>query len=356
MDTSSKTEKARNFLKAMLFEAPQWIPCSLSVLPATWFKYAERLDELLLEHPRIFPEHRRGSFLKLKLQRNYQKGRWKDVWGVVWENCVEGMSSIPVESKAPLRDWETLEDYEPPDPTRQDDLFGEPVEWEERRRALQRAKSAGEIATGWLSHGFMFMRLFYLRGFSNFMMDIALKDPRLKHLTCMVRDYNLRLVDLWVEAGAEMISAGDDLGMQTSLPMSPMDWRSYIKPPYKKIVRKARQNGLYFYLHSDGHIVEIIPDLIECGVNVINPQIRANGLENLARVAKGRVCINLDLDRQLFPFASPEEVREHILRCLDALYLPEGGLMLTAECAPDVPLENIRAIIETFEEIGGGPR
>ena len=146
------------------------------------------------------------------------------------------------------------------------------------------------------------------------------------------------------------------MGMQTSLPVSPEAWRHYIGPCYASIVGECRDNGVHFHLHSDGHIADIIPDLIDYGVSIINPQVRANGLENLSRVAKGRVCIDLDLDRQLFPFSGPEEIGEHIRCAIQTLITPRGGLMLHAECEPDVPLENIRAIVETLELSGCGPK
>ncbi|MBC7287964.1 MAG: hypothetical protein H5T86_07950, partial [Armatimonadetes bacterium] len=213
----------------------------------------------------------------------------------------------------------------------------------------------GGIATGGLDHGFMYMRLFYLRGFTNLMMDIATRDPRLEQLIQIVAERNRRLVERYVECGAELISAGDDLGMQTALPMSPDDWRRYIKPAYMHVFEPCRESGVAVYLHSDGHMLEIIPDLIEAGVAVVNPQIRANGLEGIAKWAKGRVAICLDLDRQLFPFATPDEIRCHIREAVEALATPSGGLMLHAECEPDVPLENIDAICTALEEVGAGP-
>ncbi|HON73010.1 MAG TPA: hypothetical protein PK512_06720, partial [bacterium] len=99
--------------------------------------------------------------------------------------------------------------------------------------------------------------------------------------------------------------------------------------------------------------IEIIDDLIECGVNILNPQVRANTVEGLVKNAKGKVCIDLDLDRQLFPFATPEEIRRHIKDAVEKLNSPEGGLMLIAECEPDVPLENIETICSVLEEVGG---
>ena len=145
------------------------------------------------------------------------------------------------------------------------------------------------------------------------------------------------------------------MGMQDSLPISPTDWRRCLGPCFESIFGRCRDRGIYVYLHSDGHIIEIIPDLVKCGVTVINPQIRANTLEGLVEYAKGDVCINLDLDRQLFPFATTAQIKAHIREARDHLYSPDGGLMLHAECAPDVPLENIKAICEALEEAGCGP-
>jgi len=104
------------------------------------------------------------------------------------------------------------------------------------------------------------------------------------------------------------------------------------------------------YMHTDGHIVEIIPDLTDCGVQVVNPQIRANGLQDLAKVCKGKVCVDLDLDRQLFPFCSPQDIDDHIREAVEKLGSPEGGLWLKAEIGDDVPLENIEAICASLEK------
>ncbi|MEW6355415.1 MAG: uroporphyrinogen decarboxylase family protein [Planctomycetota bacterium] len=350
-----KNEHVANFIKAMTFEKPDWIPCTVSCLPATRTKYEDTLDEIFLQHPNLFPGFKPGGWKDQKLDRNYRAGRWTDAWGVVWDNCEEGMAAIPVEDKAPIQDWAAFDTYTPPDPMQVDD-HGDRVDWAARAASCARAKEHGGLASGHLIHGFMFMRLFYLRGFSNFMIDVGTHDPRLDRLVSMVLDHNVVLVDKWLECGIELLSGGDDMGMQTSLPIRPEDWRRYLKPCFEAIFGRCRDRGVHVYLHSDGHIVEIIPDLVECGVTVINPQIRANTLKGLVDVAKGTVCINLDLDRQMFPFATPAEIKAHIHECRDALHSHDGGLMLNAECAPDVPLANIKAICEALEEVGCGPR
>ena len=352
--TVQRQPNVENYLKAMLFQSPDWIPTAVSLMPATWMRYGKALEEIVCEHSRLFPNYRVGSYDAIALPRQYQAGRWVDNWGTVWDNIEQGLDSLPVEAEAPLRDWARLGGYRAPDPESEDDWVG-PLDWASRAAQLQAARQGGNLAAGSLNHGFMYMRLFYLRGFSNFMLDVATHDPRLDRLIAIVRDRAVAIVRKWLELGAEIIFAGDDMGMQKSLPISPQDWVRYIKPAYRAIVGPCTERGAYFYLHSDGHILEIIPHLVECGVTVINPQIRANGLEGLRDVAKGKVCINLDLDRQLFPFASQDEIRHHIRTAVETLNSPCGGLMLTAECEPDVPLENIRTILDTLEEVGARP-
>jgi len=343
-----KNERTENFLRAAEFRYPKWIPATVSLMPATWRKYREDLERIVLDHPKIFPGYRKGSHdFDAIGDIGYRKGRFRDSWGCVWENIAEGLEGIVVEH--PLEDWDALEGYRPPDPLTQADR-GPQVDWEEARRWIEGAKDSGRLASAGLPHGFMYMRLFYLRGFENLMMDMATEDPRLNRLIEIVLSHNIALIRKWVELGVEMMSFGDDLGMQDRLPISPNHFRKYLKPCYAKMFGICRDSGVLVYFHSDGHILEIIEDLIECGVTIINPQVRANTLEGIAKVAKGKVCINLDLDRQLFPLATPQQIRDHIREAIDLLAMEEGGLMLVAECEPDVPLRNIEAICDAFEE------
>lgn len=83
---------------------------------------------------------------------------------------------------------------------------------------------------------------------------------------------------------------------------------------------------------------------------MLNPQIRANGLVGLVEVTKGKVALPQDLDRQLFPFATPSEIEAHIGTVFDRLYMPKSGLILHTECEPDVSSENIDAICMAFEK------
>jgi uroporphyrinogen decarboxylase len=350
---SGKNKRTVNQLKVVYFNHPDWIPCNVSIMPATWMKYRERVEAIVLRHPRLFPGYRQGDHDFDSFSNPlYELGQHRDCWGVLWNNIERGLDSY-VEQR-PLANWDAFDAWPRPDPLR-DNTF-EPRDWHAVAEGMQRARELGNlVGGGGLMHGFFYMRLFYLRGFENLMLDLATADPRLEQLIAVIRDYNVAVVQKYLALGAEYMSFGEDLGMQAALPMSPAMWRRWIKPTYEAMFGPCRDRGIPVYLHSDGHILEIVPDLIETGVRIINPQIRANGLAGLQRVAKGKVAIHVDLDRQLFPFATPDEIRRHIREIVGGLYMPEGGLMVHAECEPDVPLENIETICQTVEEVCNPP-
>jgi uroporphyrinogen decarboxylase len=310
-------------IRALEFSHPEHIPISVGILPAAWMKYRVALDEIAARHPILFGEYKQGDRDYDAVGGTYVAGSHVDVWGCVWSNIKTGREAI---------------------------VTGHPVPTREAVRALRMPEQDAGFP-----HGFMYLRLGDLRGFEELMVDFAEEPPELQMLIDTVLAYNLRqvpkrLAELAAQDGEQtIVYFGDDLGMQKSLPISPAKWLKYLKPCYRQIYQPFRDAGYYVYMHTDGHIVEIIPDLIDCGVNVVNPQIRANGLGNLAAVCKGQVCVDLDLDRQLFPFCSPQEIDDHIREAVGTLGSPEGGLWLKAEIGDDVPLENIEAIFSALE-------
>jgi uroporphyrinogen decarboxylase len=348
LSLEGRNKETENYLRAVQFQRPAWIPCNVSLMPATWQKHREALEEVVLEHPRLFPGYAEGGrdFDDLG-GPTYSERCFTDAWGCTWENLAPGLVGQPVTH--PLEGWDALDSYEMPDLMEVDD-FGNRRDWEAVAGGLDNARQNGGLRRGGgLYHGFMWMRLYYLRGFVNLMVDIATADPRLDRLIEMLLANNQRVIDKYLELGVELMSFGDDLGNQMRLPISPEHWRKYLGPCYAQMYGACREAGAHVYMHSDGHMVPVFGDLIGCGVTIVNPQIRANGLQKIAGECKGKICVNLDLDRQLFPFATPDETDAHIRDAIEVLGSDEGGLMLSAECEPDVPLENIRAICEAFE-------
>lgn len=309
-------------MKAMRFETPEYIPVGCYFLPATWAKYREELSALISRHPIIFGAEQSGQRDYDAVGGTYVQGNHVDEWNCVWSNIQQGCEAFV--TGHPLPEREMINDFHAPAP------------------------GAG------LPHGFMFLRLTYLRGFEESMIDFAEEPAELAKLIDIVYQYNLGEIDTVLAKGApDIMYFGDDLGTQTALPISPEKWRKYLKPCFSGMYQRCHAAGSAVYMHTDGHIIPIIRDLIKCGVNVVNPQVRANGLANLRRECYGNVCVNLDLDRQMFPFCTPAEIEAHIQESVETLGSKAGGLWLSAECGPDVPLENIEAICSSLERYRG---
>jgi len=349
-----------NYLRTVEMGGPEWIPCQVALTPLIWHTYRERLEDLVIEHPRVFGEYRRGSrdFDDFGIRR---KGNiYGDEWGCVWYFLRDGLQGQVI--KHPLEDWRALESYRPPDPLsygafpREGGPFH--LRFEDARRQLLEARRTGRLAVGSCPHGFLFQRLYYLRGFENLMMDFVREPPELELLIDMVVEYNLKIVRKWLELGPlDVIFFGDDLGTQTRLPISPKTFRKYLFPAYSRIFGTVRDEGVHVRLHSDGHNIEVAEDLMEAGVTILNIQDLVNGIENIQKTCKGKVCIDLDVDRQrIIPFGKPKDVKAHIERVVKMLNSPDGGLMLTIEINPPTPLENIEAVCQALEELGCGPK
>lgn len=335
-----------NWLRTVEFRNPEWIPCTVRICPANWHQYREKLEDLVLQYPLIFRGYKRGSVNFDEFPPLYRKGYYKDTWGCIWYNAQGGMAGQVVEH--PLADWRALSRYEPPDPLLQTET-GEERNWEKIKRECQERKKRGLLVEG--EGGRLFDRLYFLRGYENLMVDIATDDPRLPKLIQMLLNYEMRLVDKWLEMEVDVINFHSDMGTQNSLMINPVKFRRYIKPMFKKIFKKCRKAGVHVYFSSDGNLLEIIDDLIECGVSVHDPQIRANTLDGIAKAYKGRICAKVDLDRQMFPFCRPVDIRRQVREVVDKLSLPEGGLMIWGViCGKDIPLENIKALCETIEK------
>jgi uroporphyrinogen decarboxylase len=148
-----------------------------------------------------------------------------------------------------------------------------------------------------------------------------------------------------------MISIGEDLGTQKASIISPAMFRKYCRPVYEKLLAPYRDRGMHIMQHSDGYIMDLIDDLMIAGVTIINPQDLCNGIENLRREFKGKVCIRLDVDRQTtVPYGTPAEIRELVAEEVRTLGAPEGGLELVAGIYPPTPPENVDALASAFEE------
>jgi uroporphyrinogen decarboxylase len=336
-----------NWLRAIEFRSPEWVPFGVGFAPIVWNHFREELEKVLLDYPRIFPGFQAGqsSFFD-EMPPVYRPGEhFTDNWGCTWYNAQKGLEGVVVGH--PLADWSALETYQPPDLEVLSERGGR--DWEGTRAAFATAKEAGGLIGG--DGERLFDRMYFLRGFENLMVDIATDDPHLPRLIEMLTEYEMRLIGKWLEMGVDTMGFHTDIGTQHGLMISPAKFRKYIKPMFALIFQTCRAAGSHVCLSSDGNVLEIVDDLIECGISMHDPQLRASTLEGIVSHYKGKVCTTVDMDRQSFPFLTPAEIKDQFRRVMDAMYDPRGGLMISASCwGADVPLRSIAAICEAVEE------
>ena len=306
--------------KAMNYSAPEEIPVCFGFLPIAMKENGNQIKKIMAKYPAFFGDDWMDYDYAQRLPFSYQSGSFTDGWGCVWSNLSEGMESYV--KGHPLPDRKDILSFHVPE----EDLG--------------------------LPHGFMYLRLLDLRGFEECMMDFAEECDELQILIDKVCNYNVRQMELKCQHESSPICwVGDDLGMQKGLAIGAEKWRKYLKPAFTKIYDVARQYGKQVLMHTDGDIIEIMPDLVESGVKMLNPQFRANGIDCLVDTCKGKIPILLDLDRQLFPFGSPKDMRDHVRETVEKMFLSQGGLGINIEIGPDVSAENIEALVDEMNQM-----
>ncbi len=339
-----------NSIRAWRFQRPAWIPVSSGFPAPCWDYYGpEALEEIHASHAMVFPGYVRGSIWPdhLPVTAYTVAGKpYTDPWGCVWETRVTGM--VGTVTRRPLSRWDDLAGLRPPDPETSDGLL--PLDWKELAAGAAAARAAGRLVCFWLAHGHTFLRLQDLRGFENLLLDMADEEPRLPALIRMVEGFNAALVDRFLALGPDMIGIPEDLGSQSGPLVSPSCFRSYIKPSYLRLTRPIKEAGVLVHEHSDGRILDLVDDLIEAGGDVLNLQDLVNGIDDIRRAVKGRVAIDLDIDRQEITVkGTPRDVDDHVRECVEKLGSPEGGLSLSYQPWPPTPLENVRAVLDAME-------
>lgn len=203
----------------------------------------------------------------------------------------------------------------------------------------------------------------WLRGNTNFYMDLAMDDVFVDELLDRVLDHYLKWTDFLlgrIGNKIDIVKLADDMGTQDSLLMSPVLYRKHIKPRQAALYRHIKEKcNCKLLLHSCGAIRPIIPDLIEIGVDAINPvQISAKGMDpvELKKEFGDKITFwggGVDTQHTL-NLASPEEVKREVKKNME-IFKPNGGFVFTQvhNIMPEVPIENILAMFEAYKEYAG---
>jgi len=352
---------------ALNHKQPDRCPLQLSFTP----EFAEKLRKALGLGPEAYNPHGGGNtyLLERKLgcdllltsvgwaNSYYATDRYSldgvtyfDEWGVQWKKVKYetrfGSGHYTEIVGHPLSDDKAIETYQPPDPNR-------PELYLEAERAIREFKNeywiVGVVVTT------IFETAWALRGFEKTLLDMALNPELVNRLFDLPFNYHLEVASKLVEMGVDMVWLGDDVGAQDRMLISPAHWRRFLKPRMAELISTLRaiNPGIKIAYHSDGYIYPIIPDLVEIGVDVLNPvQPHCLVPEKLKKEYGDRLCFWGTIDLQYtLPFGPTEEVKNEVLKRIRTVGR-NGGLIIspTHNLQLDVPLENFWVMIDTVQK------
>jgi len=273
-------------------------------------------------------------------------GRYLDIWRVPFRPVPAGAQVyMELAGPPPLAQAATVQELESfPWPS--------PEAWDYSQIPAALAANADKATHGH-SRGF-FEIAHFMRGMGNFLTDLALNPEFACRLMDHIIDYLLPRARRMLQTGGgryALFEYNDDVASQRGLFISPDMWREYIKPRVKRFCDLAHEHGARLRYHCCGSVRQIIPELIEIGVDILNPvQALAAGMDpfELKAAFGDRLTLDGGIDiQQLLPRASPAEVAAHTRRMIEVVGRG-GGYILGPSHAiqSDTPLENIIAMVE----------
>ncbi len=333
--------------KAIEFDNPPRIPYSfITPLASDFFETAAVPRFLELMAPDS-PAANLWATEKNKKQR--LKGeRYYDEWGVGWETTKRLWDHA---FDSPLQNLENLKDYRFPD-------VAAPEKFDALQPFVGQARKAEKYIVGF-DPILMFERMRALLGFEELMVAPYTQPEGLQALMDRLADLEIAVIEQWARIGnVDAYMTWDDWGLQTTLQMNPETFRQFFKPRYARIVEAAHSHGMHYIWHNCGHIVDMIEDMIEIGVDAVQlDQPRLMGHRELAGRFGGRLCFwnTVDIQWSTMEHLPKNEIRREVADMVKAFNRFHGGFM--ARQYPDasdigMPPERHMLIYEAFLENG----
>ncbi len=331
--------------RSLRFEGPACIPRDLWTLPWAEAHYPRELAEILRRFPPDIVTAPCVNSLSSRMRGDpYTPGLYTDEWGCTFVNIQAGAIG---EVREPLvnspDDWHRIEPpYEilPPDP-------------QSAKDEISRFCAATEkfvLAEAWARP---WERYQFLRGTLNAMMDMGAMDEASSGLLRRIHDYYLKELEFWVSTEVDAVRFMDDWGSQNRLLISPRQWREVFKPLYRDYADLAHSRGKFIFMHSDGNIQEIFPDLVEIGIDAVNSQLFCMDLGKVRSAARGKITFWGEIDRQhILPSNDAAAGRAAVRRVAGELYDPAGGVIAQLEFGLAANPEVVAAVFDEWERIG----
>ena len=197
----------------------------------------------------------------------------------------------------------------------------------------------------------IYERAYAIMGWNEFMLNIAANPKIVEELMDKITDYKVEHAKKIVEMGFKIGHHGDDMGTQCGGFFSKDTFRKYILPRLKRNWEVYTDAGLPIMLHCCGNVVDFIPDLIDIGLNILEPVQPCMDLKFLKKEYGKDLIFFGGIDTQVMPYITPQETKKmtkDVIRTLGK----GGGLIIapSQELMNDIPIENIKALVETIKE------
>lgn len=333
----------RELVKQTLrFEPTPRLPRQVWAGPLAQNRYPDELAALL----RDFPEDICGPQFTLPPIAGVcgnadVPGTYVDEWGCAFVNLEPYVMGEVVNPQ--IADWSNgLGGVQPP------------WSWVDIDRAeVNRSCAATDRFVALLAPIRPFERMQFLRGTENVLMDLLLNRDALCALRDLIHEWAVRLLQSWVQTDIDGIVWYDDWGSQSALLIDPGMWRELFRPLYADYVDIIHGAGKFAFMHSDGHIRDILDDLIDVGVDAVNTQLFCMDIEELGRRFAGRITFWGEIDRQhVLAFGTEAETRAAVRRVARALYRGRGGVIAQCEFGPGARPQNVRAVFDEWQRVG----
>jgi len=179
-------------------------------------------------------------------------------------------------------------------------------------------------------------------------------EEGVSELLDVIQRYYMEELELWSRAEVDGVKFMDDWGSQNQLLISPEMWRRIFKPLYREYVELAHARGKFIFMHSDGNIEQILPDLAEIGIDAVNSQLFCMDLERVARDVKGKITFWGEIDRQhALPSSDPEAGRRAVREVASHLFDRRGGMIAQLEFGLAANPAVVASVYDEWEKMTG---
>jgi len=193
-----------------------------------------------------------------------------------------------------------------------------------------------------------FERMQFLRGTSDFYMDLMEQPAAMMNFMKKLHDFNCEQLELWAKTDVDALTFMDDWGSQKSLLIDPTIWRDLFKPMYRDFIQIAHGAGKAIFMHTDGYTADIFPDMIELGLDAINSQIFCMGVDRLAPYA-GKITFWGEIDRQHILVVGTEQDAENAVRSVYENLWKDGGCIAQCEFGPGGNPVTVEAVFAAWD-------